>query len=151
MEKYLNTSLSADCSSRVYDCGRRPLGASTCRQILPRWPLTSLEVLWQLQTPGTCLRGVPSSRTAPPPAPGGGKRMRRVYTDGILLWLWPILGLSSRDDMHYHGEAVIHRGLHPLGADQRPRPSGPPEGYQSLEPSEAHHLKRKHKMVFMMC
>ena len=22
MEKYLNTSLSADCSSRVYDCGR---------------------------------------------------------------------------------------------------------------------------------
>ena len=28
MEKYLNTSLSADCSSRVYDCGRRPPGAS---------------------------------------------------------------------------------------------------------------------------
>ena len=26
MEKYLNTYLSADCSSRVYDCGRRPLG-----------------------------------------------------------------------------------------------------------------------------
>ena len=59
MEKYLNTSLYADCSSRVYDCGRRPPGASTCRQILRRRPLTSLEVLWRLQTPGTCVRGVP--------------------------------------------------------------------------------------------
>ena len=28
MEKYLNTSLYADCSSHVYDCGRRPPGAS---------------------------------------------------------------------------------------------------------------------------
>ena len=26
MDKYLNTSLSADCSSRVYDSGRWPLG-----------------------------------------------------------------------------------------------------------------------------
>ena len=59
MEKYLNTSLSADCSSRVYDCGLRPPGASTCRQILRRWPPTSLEVLWQLQTPDTRVRGVP--------------------------------------------------------------------------------------------
>ena len=59
MEKYLNTSLSADCSSRVYDCGRRPPGASTCRQILRRRPLTSLEVLWRLQTPGPRLWGVP--------------------------------------------------------------------------------------------
>ena len=31
----------------------------------------------------------PPSRTAPPPAPGGGKRTRRVYTEGILLWVWP--------------------------------------------------------------
>ena len=59
MEKYLNTSLSADCSSRVYDCGRRPPGASTCRQILRRRPLTSLEVLRRLQTPSTRLRCVP--------------------------------------------------------------------------------------------
>ena len=58
MEKYLNTSLYADCSSHVYDCGRRPPGASTCRQILRTRPLTSLEVLWWLQTPGTRLRGV---------------------------------------------------------------------------------------------
>ena len=29
------------------------------RQILRRRPLTSLEVLWRLQTPGTRLRGVP--------------------------------------------------------------------------------------------
>ena len=59
MEKYLNTSLYADCSSRVYDCGRRPPGARTCRQIFLRRPLTSLEVLWRLQTPDPCLRGVP--------------------------------------------------------------------------------------------
>ena len=30
-----------------------------CRQILRRRPLTSLEVLWQLQMPGPRLRGVP--------------------------------------------------------------------------------------------
>ena len=30
-----------------------------CRQILHRRPLTSLEVLWRLQTPSTCVRGVP--------------------------------------------------------------------------------------------
>ena len=59
LKKYLNTSLSADCSSRFYDCGRRPLGASTYRQILQRRPLTSLEVLWRLQTPDMRVRGVP--------------------------------------------------------------------------------------------
>ena len=58
-EKYPNNSLYADCSSRVYDCGLRPPGASTCRQIFLRRPLTSLEVLWRVQTPGTRLRGVP--------------------------------------------------------------------------------------------
>ena len=35
------------------------------------------------------LRGVHPSRTVPPPAPGVGKRTRRVYTEGILQWLWP--------------------------------------------------------------
>ena len=35
----------------------------------------------------------PPSRTAPPPAPGGGKRTCGVYTKGILLWVWP--GCSS--------------------------------------------------------
>ena len=30
-----------------------------CRQILGRQPLTSLEVLWRLQTPDTRVRGVP--------------------------------------------------------------------------------------------
>ena len=54
----MNTSLYADCSSRVYDCGRRLPGVA-CRQILRRRPLTSLEVLWRVRTPGTCLRGVP--------------------------------------------------------------------------------------------
>ena len=30
----------------------------------------------------------PPSRTAALPAPGGGKRTRRVYTEGILLCVW---------------------------------------------------------------
>ena len=30
-----------------------------CHQILRRQPLTSVEVLWRLQTPGTRVRGVP--------------------------------------------------------------------------------------------
>jgi hypothetical protein len=59
MEKYLNTSLYADCPSHVYDYGRRPPRASM-PPILRMPPLTSLEVLWQLQTPGTRLRGVAS-------------------------------------------------------------------------------------------
>src|SRR3954468_823465 len=88
MENYPKNSLYTDCPSRVYGCGRRLRGLA-CRQILRRRPPTSLEVLWRLQTPGTRVRGVPPSRTAPPPAPGGGKRMRRVYTEGILLWVWP--------------------------------------------------------------
>ena len=29
----------------------------------------------------------PPSRTVPPPAPGGGKRTRGVYTEVILLWV----------------------------------------------------------------
>ena len=59
MEKYLNTSLYADCSSHVYDCGRTRLLGVAYRKILRRRPLTSLEVLWRLQMPGTHVRGVP--------------------------------------------------------------------------------------------
>ena len=57
MEKYPNTSLDADCPSHVYDCGRRPPWASM-PPILHTRLLTSLNVLWRLQTPGTHLRGV---------------------------------------------------------------------------------------------
>ena len=59
MEKYPNNSLYADCSSRVYDYGRGLRGLA-CRQILRGRPLTSLEVLWRLQTPDTRLRCVAS-------------------------------------------------------------------------------------------
>ena len=93
MEKYPKNSLYADCPSRVYGVAGGLRGLA-CRQILRRRPLTSLEELWRVQTPGTCLQGVPPSRTAPLPIPGGGKRTRGVYTEGILLWVWP--GCSSR-------------------------------------------------------
>ena len=58
MEKYPNNSLYADCPSHVYDYGRRPPWASM-PPILHTRLLTSLKVLWRLQTPGTRLRGVP--------------------------------------------------------------------------------------------
>ena len=57
MEKYLNTSLYADCPSHVYDCGRRPPWASM-PPILRTRLLTCLKVLWRLQMPDTCLRGM---------------------------------------------------------------------------------------------
>ena len=60
-----------------------------CRQILRRRPLTSLEVLWRLQTPGPRLRGVPPLNDDAAAGTWRGKRTRRVYTDGVLLWLWP--------------------------------------------------------------
>ena len=138
MEKYPKNSLYADCSSRVYDCGRRPPGASTCRQIFLRRPLTSLEVLWRLQTPGKRVRGVPPSRTAPPPAPGGGKRAHRVYTQGILLWVWP--GCCSKvflwaDLTQPGGEAhwskpirAKSKGLDPVVKRYRVRQDGGPGG-----------------------
>ena len=60
MEKYLNTSLYADCRTSTTVAGGLR-GLAYC-QILRRRPLTSLEVLRRLQTPSTRLRGVP-----PPP------------------------------------------------------------------------------------
>ena len=62
MEKYPKNPLYADCPSRVYGCGRRPPGASM-PPVLRMRLLTSLKVLWRLQTPGTRLRGVASQRT----------------------------------------------------------------------------------------
>ena len=47
-----------------------------CRQILRRRPLTSLEVLWQLQTPATRVRGVP-----PPLTDGAAAGTWRGETD----------------------------------------------------------------------
>ena len=44
--------------------------------------------------------------------------------------------------MHEHEEAVIPHGLPPLGAEQCPRLSVPPEGCRSLEPDEAHPKKK---------
>src|SRR3954462_7140727 len=79
------TRIALRASTAVAD-GLRGLA---CRQILRRRPLTSLEVLWRLQTTDTRVRGGPPSTTAPAPAPRGGKRPRRVYTEGILLWVWP--------------------------------------------------------------
>ena len=41
-----------------------------------------------------CPGCAPPSRTAPPPALGGGKRTHGVYTEGIFLWVW--LGCCSK-------------------------------------------------------
>ena len=82
MEKYLNTSLYADCSSRVYHCGRRPPWASM-PPILSARLLTSLRVFWRLQTPGTRLQGVAPLMDGAAAGTWRGKRTRRVYTEGM--------------------------------------------------------------------
>ena len=46
-------------------------------------------VLCHVRRGGTHLRGVAPSRTAPPPAPGGGEQTRRVYMGWMYLWVWP--------------------------------------------------------------
>ena len=62
MEKYPNNSLYPDClrMSTTVAGGLRGLAY---RQNLRRRPLTNLEVLRQLQTPSTRLRGVPPPLT----------------------------------------------------------------------------------------
>ena len=57
-----------------------------CRQILRRQPLTSLEVLWRLQTPSTRVRGVPS------------------LTDGAAAGTWS--GETDASGLHGWGLAV---------------------------------------------
>src|SRR3954465_13654331 len=53
-------------------------------------PHTCGMVCWHVRRGVTRLRGVPpSSWTASPTAPGGGKRTRRVYMEGILPLVWP--------------------------------------------------------------
>ena len=88
MEKYPNTSLYADCPSHVYDYGRQPPWAFM-PPILRAWLLTSLSVLWRLQTPRTRLRGVAPLTDGETPGTWRGKRTRRVYSEGMLLWVWP--------------------------------------------------------------
>ena len=80
MEKYPNTSLYADCRSHVYDCDRRPLWASM-PSILRARLLTSLSVLWRLQTLGTRLRGVAPLTDGAATGTWRGKRTRRVYSE----------------------------------------------------------------------
>ena len=82
MEKYPNTSLYADCPSHVYDYGRRPLWASMPPMLHTRL-LTSLKVLWRLQTPGTRLRGVAPLTDGSAAGTWRGKRTRLVYTEGM--------------------------------------------------------------------
>ena len=60
-----------------------------CRQILRRRPLTSLEVLWRLQTPGMRVRGVPPLTDGAATGTWRGETDAWGYTEGILLWVWP--------------------------------------------------------------
>src|SRR3954466_15104602 len=94
MEKYPKNSLYADCPSRVYGCGRRPPGASMPPNLAYAASHKSGSVVPVANARHACPECAPPSRTAPPPAPGGGKRTRGVYTEGILLWI--CLGCFSR-------------------------------------------------------
>ena len=110
MEKYLNTSLYADCSSHVYDCGRRPSGVAY-RKILRRRSLTSVEVLRRLQTPSTRLRCVP------PLTDGAAAGTRRGETEasglhgvdvavGLARMLLPGFPLGRADTTGWRGPLV---------------------------------------------
>ena len=88
MEKYLNTSLYADCSSHVYDCGRRPPGASMPPNLAPEGSHRSRSVVAVANARHACPGCAPLTNGA---AAGTwrGKQTRGVYTEGILLWAWP--------------------------------------------------------------
>ena len=58
---------------------------------MPPNPLTSLEVLWRLQTPDTRVRGVPPLMDGAAAGTWRGKRTRGVYMEGILLWVCPVV------------------------------------------------------------
>ena len=88
MEKYPKNSLYADCPSRVYGCGRRHPGASMPPNLARAASHKCGSVVAVANARHAC-PGCAPSRTALPPAPGGGKRTRGVYTEGILLWVFP--------------------------------------------------------------
>ena len=109
------------------------------RKILRRRPLTSLEVLRRLQTPSTRLRCVPPpSRTAPPPAPGGGETdasgLHGVdVAVGLARMLHPGVPLGRPDTTGWRGPLVKARpckvkGLDPVVKRYRVRRDGGPGG-----------------------
>ena len=84
MEKYLNTSLSADCSSRVYDCGRGLRGLAHAAK--------SSHKSGSVVAVANARHASPGCAPLTDGAGAGtwrGKRTRRVYTDGVLQWLRP--------------------------------------------------------------
>ena len=109
-----------------------------CRQILRRRPLTSLEVLWRLQTPGTCVRGVP------PLTDGAAAGTWRGETDasglhrvdvavGLARMLLPGVPIGRTDITGWRGPLVKARpckvkGLDPVVKRYRVRRDGGPGG-----------------------
>ena len=109
-----------------------------CRQILRRRPLTSLEVLWRLQTPGTRVRGVP------PLTDGAAAGTWRGETDasglhgvdvavGLARMLLPGVPLGRPDTTGWRGPLVKARpckvkGLDPVVKRYRVRRDGGPGG-----------------------
>ena len=77
MEKYLNTSLYADCSPRVYDCGLGLRGLAHAAKSCVGGLSQVCKCCGGCKCPARVFGVCPPSRT------------RRVYTHGVLLWLWP--------------------------------------------------------------
>ena len=109
-----------------------------CRQILRRRPLTSLEVLWRVQTPGTRLRGVP------PLTDGAAAGTWRGETDAsglhgvdvalvLARMLLPGVPMGRTDTTGWRGPLVKARpckvkGLDPVVKRYRVRRDGGPGG-----------------------
>ena len=110
-----------------------------CRQILRRRPLTSLEVLWRVQMPGTRLRGVP-----PPLTDGAAAGTWRGKTDasglhggdlamGLARMLLQSVPLGRPNTTGWRGPLVKARpckvkGLDPVVKRYRVRRDGGPGG-----------------------
>ena len=93
-----------------------------CRQILRRRPLTSLEVVWWLQTPGTRVRGVPSVTDG---AAAGTWRGETTASGlhgvdlavGLAQMLLPGVPLGRRDTTGWRGPLVKARPCKVKGLD----------------------------------
>ena len=81
--KVKGLDLVVNRSRVIRDGGPRGAGGSNATGASHR-PLIHVGLCCGMSEEAASVSGVwPPSRTAPPPAPAGGKRMRRVYTDGV--------------------------------------------------------------------
>ena len=83
-------------------------------------------VLWHVRRGSTLLRGVPQSRTAPPPAPGGGGGNGRVWStwSGFSCGFGPNVAPRCPSGPTRHNRVERSTGQSPFVQSQRARSRG---------------------------